>query len=90
MDRLAGQAQVRDGGEGVPARNTHLGLVGAQLGDLAPLLRGVVLIGEPSLGLRFDLEGVGLGSVRGRYQLIVRALRLRKARRGLGGVVDGG
>ncbi|MGT2481775.1 hypothetical protein ACU4GR_29675 [Methylobacterium oryzae CBMB20] len=34
-----------------------------------PILRGVVLIGQPALGLRLDFEGVGLSPVSSRDQL---------------------
>jgi hypothetical protein len=64
VDRLAGQAEVR-----------HLGRR-----NLVTLLRGVVLIRQPALGLRLDLQGISLGPVRGRYQIVVRPL-------GLGGVI---
>ncbi|MCJ2068885.1 hypothetical protein MKK75_08735 [Methylobacterium sp. J-030] len=70
MDRFAGQAEVGNRGEGVPLWNTLLVLVRPELCYIAPLLRGVVFIREPALGLRLDLEGVGLRPVSGRDQLI--------------------
>ncbi|TGD93718.1 hypothetical protein [Methylobacterium nonmethylotrophicum] len=59
MDLLAGQAKVCDGcRQSVPVRNAFRT---AALGtsDLAPLLRRVVLVGEPALGERLDLDGIG-------------------------------
>ncbi len=38
---------------------------------LAPLLRGIVLIGQPALGLRLDLRSIGLGALGSRYQFVV-------------------
>lgn len=83
VDRLTGQAEVRDGGRCVPLRNGPLVALEAAAGHLAPVLCGIVLIRQPALSLRLDLEGVGLGAVGGRYQLIVRPLGLGEARRNL-------
>jgi hypothetical protein len=66
VDRLAGQAEVRDRGRLnlVPLGNE----VGARAGlaHLAPVLSGIVLVREPALCGRLNLEGVGLGPV-GRF-----------------------
>jgi hypothetical protein len=59
---LAGQAEVGDGRD-VSDRNIPLSLPAMAL-NLASLLRGVVLIREPALGLRLDLRGIGLGMVK--------------------------
>ncbi|MCJ2059178.1 hypothetical protein MKL09_21880 [Methylobacterium sp. J-048] len=53
---LTGEAQVGDGSPHVPVRNMS-GVLPLD-SHFAPLLRGVVLIREPALGLRFDLRGV--------------------------------
>ncbi|MDE4915101.1 hypothetical protein PQI07_31175 [Methylobacterium sp. 092160098-2] len=55
MDRLTGQAQIRDGRD-VPGRNIPFALATVPL-YLAPLLRGVVLIRQAALGLGLDLGG---------------------------------
>lgn len=47
---LARKAQVRDGGWCVPLGNGPLVSLEATTRNLAPLLRGVVLIREPTLG----------------------------------------
>ena len=61
---LPGQAEVRDSGLGVPVENASAWAIAAG-GNLAPLLRGIVLVGQPALRLRPDLTSVGLGAVRG-------------------------
>jgi hypothetical protein len=59
VDRLAGQAEVRDGRFNVLLRNVEVPRPAAT-GHLAPLLCGVVLVREPALGLGLDFEGIGL------------------------------
>ncbi len=57
---------------------------------LAPLLRGIVLICQPALGVGLDFQGVGLGMVGGRYQLFECIICLGEACRSLGGVTTQG
>jgi hypothetical protein len=52
--RLAGEAKVGGGRQGVPIWNTRDMLITAELGNLAPLLRGIVFVRQPALGLRLD------------------------------------
>lgn len=56
MDRRAGQAEVRDGRD-IPGWNIPFALAAMAL-NFAPLLRGVVLVGQPALGLGLDFCGV--------------------------------
>ncbi|MEE7487029.1 hypothetical protein [Methylobacterium oryzae] len=65
VDRLAGQAEVGDGGGGRRAFPAGTLAPALRPGYFAPLQRGVVLIREPALGLCLDLKGVGLGPVSG-------------------------
>ena len=65
VDRLPGEAQFSDGGESVTVRNTLLVLVRPEPCNVAPILRGVVFIREAALGLRLDLNGIGLDAVGG-------------------------
>jgi hypothetical protein len=62
VDRLVSQAEVGNGGNGVPAWNTvrDVGAPARLRGHLAPLLRGVVLIPQPALGMGLDLRSIGL------------------------------
>jgi hypothetical protein len=65
MDVLTGEADVGGGGN-VPVRNVGDVLVSTfatMPSNLTPFLRRVVLVGEPALGLRFDFECIGLGTV---------------------------
>jgi hypothetical protein len=55
-------------------------------GNLTPLLRRVVLVGEAALGLRLDVECIGLGAVDCTDQVMVRLLGPRKPGRALGRV----
>jgi hypothetical protein len=41
------------------------------------MMRGVILVGQPSLCLCFDLERIGSRTVGGSNQFIMRALRYR-------------
>ena len=70
VDRLAGQAKVGNGSGGRRAFPAGTLATALRSGDLAPLMRGIGLIREPALGLRLDLQGIGLGAVSGRYQLV--------------------
>jgi hypothetical protein len=67
---LGFQANVCDGWFRIPVGNFRK--VVANLCDLAALLRCIIFIGETALGLRFDVECVGLCAVRGSDQGIMR------------------
>ena len=58
VDCLAGQAEIRDGRD-VPTGNIPLALAAVPL-DLAPLLRRVVFVGQPALGLGIGIQSVCL------------------------------
>jgi hypothetical protein len=69
VDRAAGQAEVggcrftvliRNGSRGTSIRR-----------DLTALLRRVVLVGQPALRLRLDVERIGLRAVDRRPHLVV-------------------
>ena len=72
MDRFPGQAEIGNSGWCVPLGNGPLVALEAAPRHFAPLLRSVVLIRQPALGLRLDLKGISLGTVGGRYQLVVQ------------------
>ena len=74
---FAGEAEVGGGGFAVPVWNGNvLSIVRADY--LAPLLRRVVLIGQPALGLRLDVVRIGLNARGGGccFKICIRNLEI--------------
>ncbi|KAA0120998.1 hypothetical protein CIW48_26185 [Methylobacterium sp. P1-11] len=81
VDCLAGQAKVRNRRGG--RRMFPAGTFAPTGRNLAPLLCRVVLIREPALGLCLYLEGIGLGPVCSRDQLVMRAKNEAQSKAGV-------
>lgn len=89
VDLLFGQPKVYDTRSKVRGCD-FAGPISASALNLAPLLRGVVLIGEPLLGECLDLKRVSLSAMHGGDQIVMRALRLGEPSRSLGLIVGVG
>ena len=89
VDFVAAEAKIRSRDFNVGVSNVELPSA-TMPGDLATLLRRVVLVRKAALGQGLNGERVGLGAVGGGDQLIVRILGLRQPGRALGGVLGEG
>ena len=90
VDVLAGETELGSGGGIRSRREQVMSRLALALKPSPSLLRRVVFIGQPALGLCLDLERIRLGAVRRCDQLVVGALGPCEAGRALRGVVGEG
>lgn len=75
VDLLVRKAEIGDGRSIVPLGNIAHTVAARRL-NLPPLLCRVVFVRQPALGIRLNLQRVGLSPVRCGNQIVMSALRI--------------
>ena len=74
VDLVAAQSEIGRGGFNVAVSNLEISPA-AVASHLAPRLRGIVFVGQATLGAGLDLQRMGLRAMRRRDEIVMGALR---------------